>query len=220
MVTRVGRSSTVSVAKLASARRRPRSPVCALAIVTTRVNSRMRLLVLSSVLPGLYIPLFCLRRLHKQLTCLCHSPPTSFPTFLCSYNLILYVYLIFLCFLNLHRCGASTRLRPHVESLSWGFSPFIHPLAVNLNCDFQENKFLIIFYLAVEGWIIFVRNLNEETLEQDILDKFAKFGPIKNVSMVLDRRSGYAKVFSNLFILTLSDVFLGLCRIRPSFSLL
>lgn len=41
---------------------------------------------------------------------------------------------------------------------------------------------------------MFVRGLNEETTEEDLLDKFAKYGPVKNVQMPLDRRSGYVKV--------------------------
>lgn len=50
-------------------------------------------------------------------------------------------------------------------------------------------------YLAVEGYIVFVSNLHDETTEADLTDKFSKFGTILNLIMPLDRRSGYVKVY-------------------------
>jgi RNA-binding protein 8A len=49
---------------------------------------------------------------------------------------------------------------------------------------------------SVEGWVVFVTNLHDETREDDLSDAFAEYGTVQMVKMNYDRRTGYGKGYA------------------------
>ena len=60
------------------------------------------------------------------------------------------------------------------------------------------NSLIVSFCIAIEGYILIVRNVHEEAQDSDVLDAFADFGEVKNMQLGFNRRNGYCKVWSSI----------------------
>ncbi|KAJ1976773.1 hypothetical protein H4R35_002566 [Dimargaris xerosporica] len=86
---------------------------------------------------------------------------------------------------------------PVVTKKGRGFRPKegIHSptrVAHMIEDDSIENR----YQKSVEGWVIMVTGIHEEATEDDVVDRFSDFGPIKDIHLNLDRRTGYVKGYA------------------------
>ena len=60
----------------------------------------------------------------------------------------------------------------------------------------QHQEAINLAERSVEGWTLFIRNINEELTEEDLKDKLSDYGLVKDVKMALDHRTGYSKGYA------------------------
>lgn len=50
--------------------------------------------------------------------------------------------------------------------------------------------------VAVAGWVLFVKGLDEETNEEQLHERLCDFGTVQNLKLNMDRRTGYVKGYA------------------------